>query len=228
MRQLVPRGSAASRICGWTRRSSTIAASRVCPFRSRAMMVTGRPSSPRSRDACPNGTATSTVRPTSTPEKRGGVTPTMVNGTPSRAQGATDRVSFPAKSALPEAVADDRHGAVGTTAGTVIGSRERPAEQRRNAERLEIRSADPHTRGHLRLTSRRQIEFRGRPRQRPIEMIHVSPKRVPDGIRVTPNAGHRAVRNQHERARIRHGEMAEQEAVDQRKDGRVGADAERQ
>jgi hypothetical protein len=54
-----------------------------------------------------------------------------------------DRVSRAAETALPEAVADHRHRAVGPAAADIVGRRQRAAEHGRDAERVEHPAARP-------------------------------------------------------------------------------------
>ena len=84
--------SVASRIAGCTARSAAAAPSACWPGLSRAMIVRKvmpvslrNESRPRTSGSVSSGTMTSNARPISGPEKTGGMTPTIVNATPSNA-----------------------------------------------------------------------------------------------------------------------------------------------
>ena len=122
---------------------------------------------PRTSGSTPIGTATSKARPTSGPKKSGPVTPMIVNRDSFEIEPLADRVGRAAELPLPEAVADDRDRAIRSAAARVVGWRERAAEHRRHAERVEHAAARPEAVHELRLAAGREVEPLVAPRERP-------------------------------------------------------------
>ena len=139
-----------------------------------------------------------------------------------------DDVDRAAVFALPVRVADDGNRAVGTAAAPVVGVGERPAENRRHAEGLEVPSAGPHAVDVIGFTARRQIEPVAGPRRGAREEIGSLPNLIPDRIRPRVVGERPRVEGLDERQPLRFLDRQRAEAVDQREDGRVRADAERE
>ena len=73
--------------------------------------------------------------PTRTPRNSGGVTPTIVNGWPSSDDRSAEHIAIAAVLALPESVTQDRDRPFTAAAIVLVG--EAPADDRRDAERVE-------------------------------------------------------------------------------------------
>src|SRR5207247_7178042 len=84
-------------------------------------------------------------------------------------QRPANRVRRTAEVPLPEAVADDDDGTVRTAAPTIVVVGERAAEDRRHAQRVEVRAARPDAFDELRLAAGREVEPGRRPRQRAVD-----------------------------------------------------------
>ena len=105
----------------------------------------------------------------------------------------------------------------------VVGRREHPAADTGDAEHVEEPAADERAIYRFRLTPGRQVEPLGGPGERAVEQFGLACRDlVPDRIRP------RAVGEQRETAGIAHGQRAQDEAVEDREQGRVRADAERE
>ena len=87
------------------------------------------------------GSITSVIRPTSAPKNPGGITPTMVNGTRCTVSWRPTTSLGAAEALPPEAMADDGDRAVRRGAA-VVGGREHPAADGRDAEHVEEPAAD--------------------------------------------------------------------------------------
>ena len=74
-----------------------------------------------------------------------------------------------AEAPLPEAVTDDGDRTVRAAAALVVGFRERAAEHRRHAERVEHPAARPDAVDELRLAALREVEALRAPRERVVE-----------------------------------------------------------
>ena len=98
------------------------------------------------------------VRPTSTPKKSGGVTPTIVKGTRSTVSVRPIDVGGAAEAPLPEGVADDGDRAVRAAAPPSSASVNVRPENRSHAEHVEEVAARPHAVDELCLAALRQVE----------------------------------------------------------------------
>jgi hypothetical protein len=76
-------------------------------------------------------------------------------------------------------VADDGDWAVGTASGTIVPTGERPAENRRDAERPEVVPAGEDAVDGLLLAAFRQVELHRRPGQATVENRCVRLERLP-------------------------------------------------
>ena len=169
------------------------------------------------------GAATSKELPTVGPKKEGGVTPTIVKGTPFSVEGAAHRVGGPSEAALPERVADDGHRAFPSSAPPVVLEREGAPQDRRHADHVEERAAREEAGDDLGFPALREIEARVGERRRALqELVLPIADLLPD--RVRPRAALQA----HEADGIAHGQRAQDQAVHERVDRGVGADAEGQ
>ena len=186
---------------------------------------------PRMSGSVPIGIATSNVRPTSVPKNSGGVTPTTVKGTRSMIDRPTDSVCGAAEALLPEVVTDDRYRTVRSAAAPIVVLRERAAEQRSDAENIEVTAAGPYAVHELGLTSLREVEagWRGGHRSFP-ERLPLTDL-FPDGIG-KPGSRHQAggvFRAEHdEPLRFAHRKAPHDQAVENREDRGIRAYPERQ
>src|SRR5439155_25899757 len=107
--------------------------------------------------------------------------------------------------------------------------RERPADERRHAERLEEVAADEQGVNRLRLAAglRQREWLRVGARERPVEEVRALPHLIPNRVSprrssVESGAGHR-----HEAPGLGDRKGAQEDGVDERKNGGVGSYAER-
>jgi hypothetical protein len=141
-------------------------------------------------------------------------------------QRTADRVGRAAEPPLPEVVTDDRDGAIGAAAASIVSLRECPAQDRGHAEHVEETPACPHAVDELGRPDLRQVEAGGPPDERAVEEPLVLPDLFPD--RVGPGRpGLAAQSEDDEPLRFLHGQRPQHEAVEDGKDRRVRPDAER-
>jgi hypothetical protein len=134
---------------------------------------------------------------------------------------------------LPEAVADHGDGAGVAPTAPVIGLAQDTAEYCRHAEHVEERPTHPEAVDELGFAASREIESLREARcSQAGEYVGALPELLPHGIgparagvveRHDPRR-----REQHQTFRILHRQGAKQQGVHQRKDCRIGADAERE
>ena len=157
------------------------------------------------------------------PKKEGGVTPTIVKGTPFSGEGAAHRVGGPAESALPERVADDGHRTVRPAAPPVVFEREGAPQDRGHPHHVEEGAAREEARDDLGFAALREVEAGvgegGRALQ---ELVLPLADLLPDGV------GPRAALQAHEADGVAHGQRSQDQAVHERVDRGVGADAQGQ
>ena len=174
----------------------------------------------------PMGSATSNRRPTSGPKKSGGMTPTIVNGTRSSVSRRADRVGGSAESTLPERVADDGDRPVGAAAAAVVGLGERPADERRDAERVEHAGRRPDAVDEFGDAAIRQIEALRVPREDAVEQLADRWRSRARSDRSMNRWLARIVSQDRELVRRFDRQRAERQAVDQREDRGVRANTE--
>ena len=132
----------------------------------------------------------------------------------------SDDAGFAAEAALPERVADDGDGAIRPAAALVVGGAEGAAEHRRHAEHVEESATRPHALDELGGAAARQIEARVGPGDGAIgPLVLPVAQLLPDRI------GPRPVVEQHQALRLADRQRLQQDAVDEREDRAVGADA---
>ncbi len=220
-----PRGSAAAR-----RAAPLSTASIDWSGWRRSMMLShhvDRPSSAlcrppgRTRSIVPIGAATSNVRPTVGPRKRAGTTPTIVNGTPLT---ASERPTTPGsrwkrrsqKRSLMTSV-----GPSGPPPRRSSSGRQQAAERRADAERLEEAAAHHQRFDRIGLAAVREVESFVGPGERAGDAPgHPIPQRFPDRV------GQAAAVEDDQLAGTLDRQRPQQQRVDEREDGGVGADAE--
>ena len=133
-----------------------------------------------------------------------------------------DHVIGGAEAIHPEAVADDRDHAVRGRPRVVVGS-QHAAPDRADAEDVEVASVDVRAVEGSRLASLGRVEALVRPRDGAIHKIAIEAADLfPD------REGPRAVGQEHQLLWRAHRQGPEQQAAEDREQGRVGADAERQ
>src|SRR4029077_10499284 len=120
--------------------------------------------------------------------------------------------------------------AVWTTTTSVVGLRERTAQEGRNTERREEVAADDEAVDRLRLAIGRQIDALRRPRDGAVERLSPLAEAIPHRVvpaearlESHPNRGVRRNRDQ-ALGRLRR-QRAQQQTLQKRKDGGVRADA---
>ena len=201
----------------------------LCPGFSRTMTSShhedgclNQLSWPRIDGSAAKGSITSVVRPTSTPKNPGGVTPTIVNGIRCTVSLAADDVLGGAEVLSPEAMTDDDDRAIRRGAA-VVGRCEQAPAHGAHTEFIKESSTYVCAVDGLCAAATREIEGLGRPRERAGEQLGLPrPNLLPHGI------GPRSVGQQREAGRVADGQRPKNQAVEDREQRRVGADAERQ
>ena len=122
--------------------------------------------------------------------------------------------------------------AVRPASGPIVGWRERAASNRRDAERHEIPAAGEDPCHGLPLAALRQVESCGRPRESAVEerrlRLEFFPHRkAPGDTGLSPGDGG-VGGDRHEPMRVGYGERTQEKAVDDPKDRRVRANAQRE
>ena len=145
--------------------------------------------------------------------------------------GRADHARRAAEPLLPQLVADHGCPPVGAATRQVILRREQPANDGRHAERVEEVAADKEAIDRHRLAGYRQRALAATvaERQRAVEGLPVTADLI-EG-RVTeggPRAAVAPVRQDHQALRMGHRQRPQDEAVDEREDRGVRADAERE
>ena len=134
-----------------------------------------------------------------------------------------DDAGFAAKAPLPECIADDRDGTVRSAVAPIIGGAERAAENCRNAEDVEEAATRPDAFDELRGPATRQIEPLVGPGGRSLR-----PFALPIAQLLPNRVRPRSIVQQHEPLGLADRQGLQQDAVDERKDRAVGADAKGQ
>jgi hypothetical protein len=141
--------------------------------------------------------------------------------------GASDDAGGAAETPLPEAGAQHGRGAVGPAAAAVVAFVQRPPGTRRDAECVEETPRGPDDADGPRLAVLYFAEAVLRPGKGAVEDLSFA-QREPDRIRQVRILPGRVGRDRDEAVRIAHGQRTQQQTVENREDGGVGADAERE
>jgi hypothetical protein len=142
-------------------------------------------------------------------------------------QRLSDRICRATEPRLPEPVADDRNRPVRPAAARVVRLAERASEDRLHAEPLEETPARPDAVYVFGLRCLREVQPAIRPRERIVEEIAVRAHLLPD--RVGPCVAPLVSDTEYgETLRLFHRQRADQQAVENRENRRVRADAKRE
>ena len=223
-------GSVACRICGRTALNARVASSIDWPCFNRTMMSSHHVDRPSSHDSLPRierlgpERHRDVERPADDrPEELGPCDAHDGIRHAVQRQRAADGVHGTAEMPLPEPVADHCNGTSAPASATIVVCSECAPENRRNTEHLEETAADPQAVNRLRWPSSRKVEAIVGPRHGAVEQRRLAGANLfPDRVRPGTALDNR------EAIGCPDGKRANQQAVDQREDRRVGADAERQ
>ena len=182
---------------------------------------------PSIRVLVPIGTATSNDRPTSTPKKCGGVTPTMVKGTRSTVSERPMTSALPPNRRCQKPWLMTATGPSGPPPGWSSADSQGPAEEGRHTENVEHAAARPQAVDELAFTVQGQVETRARDCEGAVEQVRAIPDLLPDRVRPIRSSSLFIV-EEDKPAGLGDGERAENERVENGKDGRIGADAKGQ
>ena len=181
---------------------------------------------PRMRGSAPSGIAISKERPTSVPKNSGAGHPDDREWDTLDRQRASHYVCRTAVTPLPEAIADDGDGPSGAPSAPVILRGDRAADQSRDTQDLEEPPARPDPVDHLGLATLREIEPAGGPRggagNEVLVRAHLLPYRIGERRIVVTELDERQL------ARLLYRQRPQHEGVEDRKDGRVCSNPERQ
>ena len=138
-------------------------------------------------------------------------------------EGPADHVGRAAVPPLPERVADDGHRALRTAAAAIVLGGEGPPQDRGNPQHVEEAAAGQDPLHELGLSARREVESgvaagHGTVEEAVLALADLLPDGVRPGTALQP----------HELSRVAHGKGAQDQAVEEREDRRVGADAQGQ
>jgi hypothetical protein len=95
---------------------------------------------------------------------------------------SADDVGRTSEPALPEAIADNRHGTVRAAAAPIVRLGDRAPDECLDAKRVEVPAADPGAINHVGRAGLREIEPPGRPRECALEQLAALANLFPDGV----------------------------------------------